>query len=183
MTSGLLKSSMTCTKLYKRCLGKNVNDPKYIEHKEYRNRYNSLKRITKKKYYTEQINIYRNDSSKLWKVMKELIGKKSDKSSLSDVFIINGEPVTDKKLISQGFCNFFTNVGRNLAGKIPKPNKPYHEYLTSNQLSSFFMHPTDPNEVNKTIRSMKPKNSSGHDNLNGKLIKLISKEICILLLA
>ena len=100
MTSGLLKSSMTCSKMYKKVLGKNINDPKYLEYIEFRNKYNSLKRITKKKYYIEQINVYLNDYSKLWKVMKELIGKKNDKSSLSDVFIINGEPINDKNLIS-----------------------------------------------------------------------------------
>ena len=40
------------------------------------------------------------------------------------------------------------------------------------------MSPTDPTEVQKIIKSMKPKKSSGHDNLSGKLIKAISKEIC-----
>lgn len=86
MTPGLLKSSNTCNKLYKKAMGKDPTDVTYIRYKEFRNNYNHLKRYARKKYYIDQINTYRTDSSKLWKIMKEVIGKRNDKSLLSDTF-------------------------------------------------------------------------------------------------
>jgi len=119
--------------------------------------------------------MYRTDSSKLWKIMKEVIGKKNDKSSISDTFLIDGQPVTDSNKITNGFCTFFTNVGRNLANKIPFSKSKYSDYLKNPNPSSLFFTPTDQMEIEKILRNMKPKNSSGHDNLNGKLIKSLYK--------
>ena len=55
MTSGLLKSSHTLDKLYKKSLGKDANSPEHKAYIDFRNRYNSLKRYTKKSYYNNKI--------------------------------------------------------------------------------------------------------------------------------
>ena len=51
MTKGLLKSCIN--KLYKKCLGKNKNDPLYTTYIAYRNLYNKLRRIATQTYYCE----------------------------------------------------------------------------------------------------------------------------------
>ena len=138
-----------------------------------------MKRIAKKTHYSDQIIEFRNDSKKLWRILKEIIGKNNDKSTLSNVFIIDGKPVTDGQAISNGFCNYFTNVGKNLAEKIPKSKKKFNEYKNPSTNFSFYMTPTDHYEIEKTIKSMKSKRSTGHDNLNSILIKAIVKNISL----
>ncbi len=82
-------------------------------------------------------------------------------------------------LISQQFCKYFTEVGRTLASKIPSPKKAYHKHMKNKSNITFFMHPTDPEEILKTVASLKPKTSHGHDSISSKLIKLITTSIAI----
>ena len=53
VTTGLLKSSSTLDKLYKRSMNKHKDHPFYVKFKKYRNTYNCLKRTMKQKYYHE----------------------------------------------------------------------------------------------------------------------------------
>ena len=43
--------------------------------------------------------------------------------------------------------------------------------------NSFFMKPTDPNEILKIIMSLKPKNSTGHDGISSKLLKYLAPSL------
>ena len=43
---------------------------------------------------------------------------------------------------------------------------------------SFFLMPTDANEISKILTSMKPKTSAGHDNISTKLLKALKPAIC-----
>ncbi len=94
MTGGLLKSSLTLDKMHKKCIGKDKDSTEHKEYVTYRNRYNSLKRFAKKKYYNDKIYQFKHDSKKLWSTLNELIGKKNDKSVISDTFIIDDKPST-----------------------------------------------------------------------------------------
>jgi len=80
MTVGLVKSSLTCDKLYKKSLSKPKDHPQFLAYIEYRNKFNSLKRVAKKNYYCQEIEKYKKDSSKLWSTLKDVIGKKKKKN-------------------------------------------------------------------------------------------------------
>ncbi len=43
--------------------------------------------------------------------------------------------------------------------------------------NTIYLSPTDPEAIDNIIRSMKLKNSSGHDNINSKLIKSLKNEL------
>ena len=49
--------------------------------------------------------------------------------------------------------------------------KPFSDHLKNINPHSMFFTPTDCEEVNKIIMSLKPKNSHGHDKINSKLLK------------
>ena len=163
MTPGLLKSSHTCDKLYRNCIGKAKDHPDTLKFIEYRNNYNRIKRNAKFSYYRNKIVSFKKNSVKLWKTLNKIIGKLNNKSSLSDIFVIDGNEVSDPLKISNGFCNFFTNVGKQFASKIPKPNKEYHEYLDDTHPSSFYFHPCSEEDIYKIISKLKSKKSMGHD--------------------
>ncbi len=52
---------------------------------------------------------------------------------------------------------FFTNVGKNLDSKIPNVITDPLDYLNTHNSDSFFMSPTDEQEVFGIINKLKPK--------------------------
>ncbi|KAK2160513.1 hypothetical protein NP493_1640g00003 [Ridgeia piscesae] len=82
MTTGLMKSSLTSNKLYRKCVSKPKTHPAHIRYVKYRNIYNKLKQIAKTTYYANQLNTFKNDSKTTWNLLKNMIGKNNDKSGI-----------------------------------------------------------------------------------------------------
>ena len=97
MTTGLLKSSQTTQKLYRKCIGKPKTSKQYTDYIDFRNRYNYLKRLTKKTYFSDKITEYKHDSKKLWQTLNLIIGKSNNKGSITDSFKVNGILTNKKK--------------------------------------------------------------------------------------
>ena len=114
--------------------GKSLNQQQL--YKKYRNLYHRLIRKAKVKYYRALLYKFKGDVSKTWRVLKSVIGKMSNKSGISDCFSVNNTKVTNTKYISEGFCSYFTNVGRDLASQISNPKKPYTTYLKHRNTNS-----------------------------------------------
>ena len=118
MTKGLMKSSTTLSKLYKKCIKRAKDHPSYIVYIEYRNKYNQLKRTAKQTYYEQRFEQYKYDIRNTWKLLNSLVGRTKDKSSIPDTFKHNGKTLNERSEISNGFCNYFTNIGPQLAASI-----------------------------------------------------------------
>jgi len=177
MTRGLATSSRTLIKLNKKKLGKHKTHPHFTKYILYRNIYNRLKRVTKHNYYDELLHKYQFNTRKTWGVINTLIGRTSDKSSISDTFKINNSSVNDPDEIANEFCHFFTNIGKKYANDIPNSKYSHNHYLQNKVKINMFMAPTDPHEVVKLIDTLKRKNSCGHDNISSALIKDIKYDI------
>ena len=87
----LLKSSQTLDRLYRLKLNKPKTDIKYVNYIKYKNYYNKLKRIAKRQYVKDKLNLYKNDIRKTWKTLNNIIGRMNDKSSISDILVIDGQ--------------------------------------------------------------------------------------------
>ena len=179
MTSGLLKSSLHCDKLYRKSVGCKKDDKRHINYVLYRNKYNNLKRSAKIAYYKTELDRYAGDSRKIWKLLNNVIGRNRNKSGIPDKFVVNGEEITDARTICNKFCNFFTNVGKNFAAKIPKSTRPYGHFLNQVGTESLFLQPCDSNEIEKLISNMKSKNSCGNDGVTSKLLKQLKNVISV----
>lgn len=177
MTPAILKSSRTSNRLYKDCHNMSKCHPRYIKFIKYRNLFNKTKREAKFSYYREQINEHRNDSAKTWKILNVLIGKTSNKHDISSYFKIDGTLTDNKLIISNEFCNFFSNIGKNLAQQIPTSQFSFSKFLKNSTESSIFFTPTDYEEISKIILKLKPQKSSGIDGISNILIKKISNSI------
>ena len=84
--------------------------------------------------------------------------------------IINDSLINDDNIISTSFCDYFTNIGPNLAESIENSNISYDNYIRMKppNINSIFLTPCTEDELIKLMQNMKPKNSSGLDNLNNK---------------
>ena len=81
-----MKSSITCNKLDKKCIGKSRVHPTYIRYVNYRNIYNKLKHTAKTTYYANLINTFKNNSKKTWQLLRTVIGKHNDKCCIPTCF-------------------------------------------------------------------------------------------------
>ncbi len=179
MSAGLMQSSRKCDKLYKKVCGLDRDDPKFREYKLYRNTYNKLKRKSKVNYYMGQIEKFRRNSKNLWKTLKDIIGKSNDKTCISDSFTIDGKAISDPNVISNGFCSFYSTMGKKLANKIRPPDKHFTEYMPEPCDASIFLKPTSYKEIFTIISKMKAKTSTGYDGISNKLLKSTVSEISL----
>lgn len=71
-------------------------------------------------------------------------------------------------------------MGEHYANTIPATDKCSDSYLPGNPIQkSFYMAPTDPEEIKKIISNLKGKRSAGHDNISSNFIKQIKDAVII----
>ena len=123
MTKGMKKSSKQKQKLYIKYL-KNKTEETESTYKNYKNLFEKLRKKGKQIYYSSLIEKYKNDSKKTWQVIKDITGKKKNKlNNLPKMLKIEKGFIYEQKQIAHEFNEFFTNIGSNLANKIPKVQK------------------------------------------------------------
>lgn len=182
MTPALIKSSNKCLTLYKQSVGKSKTDPAYKKYILYRNVYNRLKTDTRKQYYAELMNNYKGDMKKTWGVINNVLGRNNNKTSPAQVFMNNDTEISDDNIIAEEFCKYFTEIGPKFANAVDTATNDAKHYLQKNKQrnkDSFFLSPTDPNEILRILNKCKPKTSKGHDNISTKLLKCLGTSVCL----
>ena len=110
--------------------------------------------------------------------MKELIGKMTLKSSnLHRKITVNTVDLFDQTKITHGFNSFFTNIGKNLASKIPHSSTPFEYFVNK----SYFVMETKPpsmNELKDAFYSLKSNKSPGYDDISYNVIKKCFGSLC-----
>ena len=109
--------------------------------------------------------------------MKELIGKaRNTESSLPIKLVIEKTDLTEIKDIAEEFNNFFTNVGPNLAKKVPNSSNSFTSFL--NQTHSIMeKNSLSINELKEAFFSIKTNKSPGYDDINFNVVKKCYGEI------
>ena len=119
MTYGLAKSCETKSVLYKQMKHMKTNESK-IKYITYRNKLKSLLEKAEKDFYAKKLNECHGDPKRTWKIINNLVNKNNhDHSGDSVEFMYNNNKLTDKKVIAEKFNEYFVNIGKNLAKKIP----------------------------------------------------------------
>ena len=88
----------------------------------------------------------------------------------------NNRVITDPKAISDGFNNYFVNIGPTLAFRIPNNNISHRRFLPENLNFSLFLEPTDETDIKNVINKLK-EGAPGRDGISSKNIKLIKDSI------
>ena len=128
---------------------------------------------------------------KFWTAIKKLYPTKlpSDQGS---AFVINGSKSTDKSLIANSFCEYFSTVARNLKSKSILLrdfvwSKLAAEENVPNQVteSQFTFKAATELEILKKLKNLKRKKASGLDNFPPGLLKdvalVLSKPLTLLI--
>ena len=176
ITKAILNSISKKTKLYKIfCISRTKENERKF--KVYRNKLNKIIRCARKQYYADLLEKNKNNYKKVWQVIKDLLGKKSDRSFPS--FFVKSEPggtkLTNDQAIADEFNKYFSEIASKLKNEF-KSNKilylPPHftSYLKHKCDKSIFFNPTTEAEIIRTAQSLKLKNSSGHDGISSRVI-------------
>ena len=110
--------------------------------------------------------------------MKEILGKCTSKfSTLLTKITVNKTDIFDIKKIADEFNKFFTNIGTDLANKIPNASKRFDFYITKVN-TSMESQPLSINELKDAFFSLKINKSPGHDGVSFNVIKKCFGELC-----
>lgn len=161
---------------------KTEND--YDRFKRQRNRTNLLVNKAKNNHHKTLLNESAGNSQKFWKEIKQIYPTK-EKSSCAKSFLIDGTPISQPSKIASKFCNFFTNMARNVktSAILLKDftwSPPYRNKIKT--YTTFRFTPVTVNEVFKMLKGLQRKKSCGADNLPPGYLKdtalTIAKPLC-----
>ena len=124
-----------------------------------------------KAYYEKRFDAVRNNQKATWKLINEVINKRTRSSSLPSSFKKGSCTLTDPKDIANSFCIFFANIGPELASKIPHHNVSFRSFLDLSYSESMFLCPTNKNELQDICYSFKTGKAPGFDNVSMYVIK------------
>ena len=101
---------MKKNKLYFRKL-KCPSDHNSMFYRAYRNKLNHILRGAERKYYNDLLISNKNNSKKLWSILKGIINRNAKVKNTDTFCLDNGGFTRDPKIISNNFNDFFVNIG------------------------------------------------------------------------
>ena len=169
LTKGIKNSIRTKNKLYIRSLKHPsfLNEQNYLR---YKSKLNYLLRKLERNYIESMLKKHKSNLKKTWQIMKDIINRRRKSSSPPEYFDLNGEYITDKNEISNGFNKFYVNVGPNLSKSLPNHNVNPMSYLKQRNCNSMFVTPTDETEIEEIVMSLKD-SAAGWDGMSAKILK------------
>lgn len=151
------------TKLYPE--NKEVED----DYKRIRNLVTSMKRSNKEQYFTSQLANNNNNPREVWKTINKIISNNGmSKSNNVSLRAENGNAVKNEK-VSEVLNNYFVNIGKSLASKLPRPPGKTATINLMKKLRSF--RPVNVAEVECIIDKLKNKNNPTEDGVTSKVLK------------
>ena len=139
---------------------------------------NHLRRDLKRAYFTRRLIEAGRDSRAMWKVLHNLIDRQEKTGSSCRTFFRNGVPITGDSDIAGAFCDFFSQIGPELASNVRKPAAgSFRDYLGPRTGPFVFFSPTSPREIQSLCKALDPNKGSGHDGVFPSVLRYISAEV------
>ena len=136
-------------------------------------------------YFTKLFNANLNNSKNAWKGNKNLISLKTVLHSSTSSIYYNNKTVTSPFEIANAFNNYFSNIAVDIKPSIKYSAKEFHEFLPPLSIKSFFLSPTDKNEIISIISALDSQKASGPNSIPTKILTLmknvISDQLAVLL--
>ena len=179
MTQGIKKSTTHKLHLYKQTLKPNCSQSMKNKCIEYRNNLQKIIRKAKISYYNTKCIESKTNTKRLWGIINEIIGKKSNKGTTIDAIKVDNILRHNSTTITNELGTYFSSVGKEYADKVPTSKTPIEEYINKipQNPKSLYFKPITKHEIETIINKLEPKKSSGHDGISNKLIKEIKDYI------
>ena len=151
-----------------------LKNQKQMLYKRYRNKIVDLLKITKEAYYKNYFQENRKNSRGLWSGINEIIySKKSSKTIPPSSISVEGKTISDPQNIAKNFNNFFYQYWQKYSKKILPTKKHFSNFLKDPITDTFFISPTTPEEVYKSIQELQVNKSLGPNCIYTNKIRTI----------
>ena len=171
--SAALKNSIKLkNRLYVNQL-KRPNAENITKYKMYKVRLNRILKCAERKHYSDLIEQNRQNTKKLWAIIKQVINKKKQ-AITPNQFKFGDQIESDKQVIANRFNDYFSNIGMTLDRNIPTTNTSPLSYINKDYLHSIYLKEVDTTEVEKIVKNLKNA-SAGYDGIHSKVIKATYK--------
>ena len=155
-----------------------LNNPvKIREFKNYSNRLNHLKNISKKAYFCKKIDLSKNNLKAAWKIIGSPIKRKTKGQNTPQRIVRNNRTYTCNDDIANQFNKHFVNVGPSLASKIEDCHDNPTQYILSSPFNSFVMSTVTETQVLNLFMSLDKSKSSIDIHVLNNLIKLAAEPL------
>ena len=134
-----------------------------------RNEYNRALKEKKQTYYYNVFQKFRNNLKETWKNINKQLGKV--KSSTCSSLLVNNKTINDSQSITNHFNDYFASVAGDLVSSLPQSSCSFMSYLPETSINSIYFYPTTLTEVKRIISGLKPKNSTGIDEIPSSILK------------
>ena len=124
--------------------------------------------LAKRDYYQRMFNTFSNDMKKTWQTINDTLNRSKKYRKFPQLFkLSNGTTISDPKIIAEAFNDYFINFGT-----VDEPmNDQYTRYLYNKPHCNLIFHSITKDSVMQIIDGLKPKSSTGVDNISNKLLK------------
>ena len=176
ITKDIRKAITTREKLYKKFIRAKDQERKLNIHKQYkelRNNIVSIIRKSKSQYFKQFFTKNACNAKNTWDGIKSIINfNNSSKSELSSLMVEN-EILTDPKIIANTFNKYFSTVADKLQDKIFHTSHDFKNYLKNGNNNSFFINPTDKDEIIDILITFNINKTSGPHSIPNKILHVI----------
>ena len=112
-------------------MGKDVD---WSTYRRLRNTVTRLTRQSKENHTRTNLKESSDNPTYFWDQIKKVYPVKNSKVNLPKTFTVNGDQCSDKKIIVNGFCEYFTNIGKNLQSRLISLVDPVWRHFDSCEL-------------------------------------------------
>ena len=139
-------------------------------YKRFRNSVNKKIHEAERNHYQQLILKNKNNLSKSWKIIKEVINRNKKSNPLPESFLINDKEIGNKQEIADAFNKFYVNIGPNLCKSNITSNSSPMQYMNDINPNEILLNPVTDKEVKDICFSLNSC-SPGWDCLSTKIIQ------------
>ena len=145
-------------------------------YKFHRNKVKHEVEKAEREFYSNLLQASKGNLRKTWTILKNIINKNKS-NRVQTEFKIGNDVVKNKTIIAENFNEFFTNIGPNLASKIPAQSRSPSSFLSSRVEESLFLKPLDYEELQEILDSLN-RCAPGYDGISKDILFLSLPFIC-----
>ena len=181
MTNGILNSINSKNKMYRNLLQTDPNSDRYntlkVNYKTYKNIIRRSIMLAKRQYYHTTFSRYSSNLKKTWRTINDILNRGKGKNNLPLTFKSkSGDLISGELEIANEFNDFFVNIGGNIENNKER-NDDYSRYLNNKPKSKLCFKEITAEVTLTIINDLKPKSSSGIDEISNKTLKYLKNEI------
>ena len=169
ITSDIKKLIFARDKLKRKAILTNLEND-WLNYKTTRNKVNIELRNAKKDYYSSKIAGQKFDPKRAWKSINNLLGRQN-KPTVVNELILDQNNFTSPKDIAEGFNDYFSNIGPNLASKIDSSNYNFETYVKNGKSEFAAFQPVTVSHVCRLLLGLSGNKATGIDKISCKIIK------------